>query len=93
MNVNLRGAWTGLWAKINTGDFSQVLTLITWVGVALLAFALVKWAWNKRKGSAQGSEVLYSAIIGAVFSAPNFLIPLVLGIFDAVANTVIKMLA
>lgn len=91
MNVNLRGAWSGFWGKINVGEFADVLTVLTWVGVALLVFALLKWVWNKRKGGAQGGDVLYSALIGAIFSAPNFIIPVVLGFIDSIINTLVKL--
>ena len=88
-SVDLSAAWDAFWGAINRGEFSQLMQIITVLGVLVFLAAAVGFLWQKRKGGGGNSKGLWWALaIGAVFSAPSFLIPIVLTIFDLVANII-----
>lgn len=92
--VNLKGGWTSFWTAITAG-FPTITTMMTIVGVILVVFALVKWAWDRRRGGgmAQGAQPLWGALIpGAILAAPDMLFPILLGILDLVINVVISLI-
>ncbi|GAA4033882.1 hypothetical protein GCM10023063_17180 [Arthrobacter methylotrophus] len=91
--VDLQGGWDAFWGAITTG-FPGITTLMTVVGVCLVVFALIKWAWDRRRGGGmgQGSQPLWGALVpGAILAAPAVLFPLLLSILDFVANIAIKL--
>lgn len=91
--VNLKGGWGTFWGAITAG-FPGITTLMTVIGVALVVFALIKWAWDRRRGGGmgQGSQPLWGALVpGAILAAPAVLFPLLLGLLDWVANIVIQL--
>jgi hypothetical protein len=86
-SVALTAAWNTFWGAINRGEFSKLMTIITVIGVLAFLFALVGFAWQKRKGGGGNTKGLWWAlIIGALASAPNVLIPILLTIVDLIVN-------
>lgn len=89
--VNLAGAWTSLWGRIAGGEAAGLITLLTWVGVGMVAWAIVKWAWSRRRGGAQAGLLGWPLFVGSALAAPNAVIPAVLWMFDLIANAVIRI--
>ncbi|HEX9229305.1 MAG TPA: hypothetical protein VF885_22125 [Arthrobacter sp.] len=91
--VNLAGSWTKFWNAITAG-YPGITTMMSIIGVALVVFALVKWAWDRRRGGSmgQGAQPLWGALIpGAVLAAPTVILPILLQLLDWLANIVLSM--
>lgn len=89
--IDLSGAWDDLWNALTAGTgFESVTKLMAVIGVALVVFAVVKWAWAKGtgRGGGGGNNVAGALLVGALLAAPDVLLPIVLQIFDVVANAV-----
>lgn len=90
--VDLAGAWAGLWAKITAAaGIGDLVVFITWIGVGLVAFAIIKWAWTRRKGGASVGSVGWPLIVGAVLAAPNAVLPAILWLVDLLGNAVVNI--
>lgn len=89
--VNLAAAWAGLWGKVSGGSAAGLITLLTWVGVGMVAFAILKWAWSRRRGGAQAGLLGWPMFVGAALAAPNAVIPAVLWVIDLLANAVVNI--
>lgn len=92
--VNLKGGWETFWDAITAG-FPTITNMMTIIGVILVVFALLKWAWDRRRGGGmgQGAQPLWGALIpGAILAAPDMLFPILLGILDLVINVVISLI-
>jgi hypothetical protein len=91
--LDLKGAWTSLWSAINTGTFASIMTLLTWAGVILVVFAVLKWLWDKRRGGGGNSQsLIWTSVLGGALAAPNLLLPIVLGLIDMLVNTIASAL-
>ncbi|MCU6479093.1 hypothetical protein [Arthrobacter sp. A2-55] len=91
--VNLKGGWSSFWSAITSG-FPGITTMMTVIGVILVVGAILKWAWDRRRGGnmSQGHQNLWGALIpGAILAAPALLFPIMLGILDWVANIGISL--
>lgn len=86
-DVNLKGSWSTFWTAISSG-FSGLNTMLSIVGVALVAIAIFKWVWDRRRqGGAGNHQPLWGALlVGALLCAPTVLMPLLLTVMDAVGN-------
>ena len=93
--IDLNGSWGRFWGSItSTASIGRLMTLLSIIGVLIVAAALVKWAWDRRRGMSGGGgsgAVWGSLLVGAVLSAPNLLIPIVLQIFDILVNSIAKI--
>lgn len=91
--VNLRGSWLKFWQAV-TGGYDGLINMMAIIGVALVVFALIKWAWDRRRGGSmgQGAQPLWGALIpGAILAAPNVILPILLQILDWLANIVLSL--
>lgn len=94
MKVDLAGAWSGLYSRLTSAaEIQGLMTLVTWVGVGMVVFAIGKWAWSRRRGSAQSGALGWPILVGAILASPNAIIPSLLWLADLGANTVVKLLA
>lgn len=90
-DVNLEGGWSGLWTAI-TNALPGITTLLTIVGVCLVAGAIIGFIMERRKGGGgfgggQGSSKLWWTLAGgAVLAGTNTVMPLLLKLADAVIN-------
>lgn len=88
--VNFSSGWKTLWSGLtDAGNMTNVMKILTAVGVILLLLSLGGWIWGKRKGGSLGQGtggVLIVLIIGCALSAPNLLIPAILGVVDGIGN-------
>lgn len=91
--VNLKGQWSTFTGAL--GDsLNNLLSLLAVVGMLIVAWAFLKWAWDRRRGGGmgQGAQGISGAlIVGLVLSAPGFVIPQALGVFDIVINALVKL--
>lgn len=93
-DVNLTESWGTLWSAITAGIGPGLPRLMAIIGVALVAFAIVKWAWDRRRGGGMGKGgggIMGALLIGAILSSPSVLLPIFLTIVDGVANAVIQI--
>lgn len=90
--VDTAGGWNRLSGAITSG-WSGLFTAAAIIGVALIVFALVKWAWERRRGGGMGnSGPMWGALLpGFILIAPLLLIPLVLNLFDFIANIAVQV--
>lgn len=89
--IDLTGAWGTFFAAFETSvGVGRILTLLSILGVLIVVMALIKWAWDRRRGGGMGQSgaVWGSLLVGALMCAPKILIPVFLFILDAVANAV-----
>ena len=72
---------------------TQLTTLLTSIGMVLVAFAIIRWLWDRRRSGFQGnhSDPMWTFGVGAVLAAPDVIIPLLLGLADLVTNTVVGL--
>ncbi len=93
--IDLSSSWDDLWNAVSAGVGPGLTRLLAVVGVALVAFAILKWAWDKRKGGGGmgrgGGGVGGALIIGALLSAPDVLMPIALKLADGVINAVVQI--
>lgn len=94
--VDLSSQWTKFWNTLKgAAGFSAVIDLAVFVGIALVAFALLKWAWDRRRGAGGGGRgsqgVVGALVIGLVLIAPDILFPIAFQIIDVVANAALKV--
>lgn len=92
--IDLNGSWSRFWNSITSAaNIDRLMTLLSIVGVIIVAAAIVKWSWDRRRGVHAGNSgaVWGSLLVGAVLSAPNLLIPIVLQIFDILVNSIAKI--
>lgn len=91
--VNLVGAWNTFWGTVGGVITGPVQTTITVIGIGLILFTIVKYLWDKRRGTGGGktSPIWWTLAFGGVLIAPEVLIPLILGILQWVINLVLKV--
>lgn len=91
--VDLAAAWLSFWGRITSGpQVASLVQILTWTGVAMVAFAIGKWAWSRRRGGAQAGLLGWPLFVGAGLAFPNAVLPAVLWLIDLIANTVITIL-
>jgi hypothetical protein len=86
--VNFVGQWNTVWGAVNSA-LGPVSNLMSIAGTILVVFAAGKWLWERRKGGANHSHLLWTLGVGALLLAPNIIVPVVLTILDAVINAVV----
>lgn len=84
--MDLVGGWDNLWNGI-TGS-SNIGLVMAVVGVALIAFFMLKWLWQKRNGAGGGFPWI-GVGLGAVLAGPEWLFPLLLRILQLIINIVV----
>lgn len=94
--IDLAASWAKVYAGLTkAAGSSAIFTLFGAVGAIIVVAAIGKWAWDRRRGSGGGgagggsNALLGALVIGMALSAPDVMIPLVLGIADWVANAII----
>jgi len=91
--IDLSGAWDTLWnSLVAEGDFGKITKLLGVIGVVIVVFAVGKYLWSKGTGRGGGgggqNNIMGAVVVGALLAAPDFLLPIILQIFDVVANAV-----
>lgn len=92
--INLAGGWSKFWTAVSAAIGTQILTLLTIIGVLMVVGAIIKWIFDKRRGGGamQGSgAVLWTLVAGSILAAPAIIVPLLLKILDAVINTLVAL--
>ena len=89
--IDLAGSWSTLWSAVESALGTKLTTLMAVVGTIIVVMALVKWAWDRRRGQGGGggSQAIWGALlVGAILSAPGVILPIMLQVVDAIANAV-----
>jgi hypothetical protein len=95
--IDLSGGWTTVWNAIS-GPLATFTTFLTAVGVIIIVMAVLKFLWDKRRGSGGGgggqgaSSIGWAIALGAVLAGPNLILPLVLEVVDIFANAAINLI-
>lgn len=82
--MKLVDSWNRLWGQIDNG----VGTVIAIAGVLIIAIFVLKWFWDRRKGQGKGFPFM-AVILGLALAGPNLVIPVLLGLFEAILNFII----
>lgn len=93
--VHLKDNFNQFWSSLTgAAGMNGIVKLAAIVGVALVAWALIKWAWDRRRGGGAGGQhqgVMGALLIGAILSAPSVLLPILLTFLDVIVNGGIKI--
>lgn len=89
-SLDLAGNWNTLWTSLTAATgFSHVQTFLSVIGLILVVLAIGKYLFDRRRGnSAQHTTVLWAALAGALLSAPDVVLPGLLGALDFVVNSI-----
>ena len=89
--VDWVAAWTGMWGRIVGGaDVADLVLVLSYVGVGFVVFAVIKWGWSRRRGSAQAGLLGWPMFVGAALAAPTVVIPAVLWLLQLPVNAIIN---
>ncbi|MFE6966706.1 hypothetical protein ACFVAJ_16480 [Agromyces sp. NPDC057679] len=92
--VDLTGAWSTFWSTVSSAFSGPLKVVLIVVGVGLIAFSILKFIWDKRRGGgARQSPIWWTLAIGGLLIAPDVLIPVVLSILEWVINLALKIVA
>lgn len=88
MGSDLSGGFATAWAKI-TGAIPGLTSLLNMVGVILVAYAIGKWLWDRKRGGGGGGggqgggqALLVMLVIGALCTLPGIVFPILLKFAD-----------
>lgn len=93
--VDFSGGWNEFWDSLTKGvGADSIINLMSVIGVAFVVVALIAWAVKKATGKnvpgGQGG-IGGALILGAVLCAPSVVIPMILTLFDLVANAFVSV--
>ncbi|MDQ2738008.1 MAG: hypothetical protein M3Y35_05165 [Actinomycetota bacterium] len=92
-SVDFKTGWSDFWSKITSAaGLTSALQLLKIVGAVLVVVAIVGWIWKKRRGGGGDNKgLVWTLLVGALFAAPDFIIPAILWFVDLIVNAVIKV--
>lgn len=88
--LDLHGKWNGLLGIIQSALGANVMTTLGWIGMILVVFGVLGWAWEKRKGGADHNKLIWSVVVGGILVAPQAM-SVILLLVDGIANTAIRV--
>lgn len=89
-SIDLTGAWSKVWSSF--GGNSNFWLALAMLGVVFVAWGIAQFIWEKRRGSGGNtSSLVWKVVLGCLLAGPNLVIPIVLGIFDVLANLIVKL--
>jgi hypothetical protein len=91
-SINLEASWNTFWSAIS-GPIAPILSVLSVVGVIIVVAAIIKWAWDRRRGLQGGnsSHIWGALLVGVLLCAPTIVIPKFLFLLDIIANAVISI--
>lgn len=94
MKIDLVSAWSTFWSKIGASyTGTPIETVVTIIGIALIALTLLKFGWDKRRGGgAKQSPIWWTLALGGLLISPNVLIPAILRALQWVINLALGLL-
>ena len=97
-NVDFVTLWNSFLATVEgVTNVTGLFTIAAYVGLVIIIAAIVRWAWQKRKGgriveNRDGSLLAGALIAGLILIAPKVIIPIALFILQTIVNLVIAVL-
>lgn len=97
-NVDFVTLWTSFLATLESvTNTAGLFTIASYVGLVVIIAAIVRWAWQKRKGgrlveNRDGTLLAGALIAGLLLIAPKVIIPIALFILQVLANLCIAVL-
>jgi len=91
-SLNLVAAWNSLWARL-TAWAPGLGTVLAVIGMAIIAFAVAKYFWDKRRGGGAGGFPWMLTLFGMLLAGPTIIIPVVLSIVQALFVVVVNMVS
>ncbi|XKH58317.1 hypothetical protein LG293_16970 (plasmid) [Citricoccus nitrophenolicus] len=90
--ISVAAEWDTLWASVESSA-PGLTGILSFFGIAVGAWAVIKWMMDARSGGATraGKGPLWMLAFASLLIAPTLVIPLVLNIFDIVANLVLGL--
>lgn len=84
-NLNLVTAWNTLWKQL-TSWAPGLGTVLAVLGLGIIAWFVVKWLWDKRRGGQGGGGGFptMALILGLVLAGPTVTLPIVLSIAQVI---------
>ncbi len=90
--VDLNSGWDSVWGAFKAGA-PGISTAMTVIGVVLVVFSILKWAWDRRRNQGGNhSNLLWTLVPGAVLVAPDLLFPLILTLLDWIINIAVQLI-
>ncbi|WP_344808182.1 hypothetical protein [Microlunatus ginsengisoli] len=92
LEVNLSGQWNTFWSTLKQA-VPSLPTVLGMLALIMVVCAIVMWVWGKRRNIRAGdNQILLGALaVGALFAAPDIVLPILLTIIDGVANFAIRL--
>lgn len=97
-NVDFVTLWNSFLTTVEgVTNVTGLFTIAAYVGLVIIIAAIVRWAWQKRKGgriveNRDGSLLAGALIAGLILIAPKVIIPIALFILQTIVNLVIAVL-
>lgn len=90
--VSVAAQWDEFWGTLTESN-PQITGILSFVGIAIAAWAVIRWIMDARNGGATraGKGPMWLLFLGLALTAPGMVIPLVLSVFDIVANLVLGL--
>lgn len=91
--VSVAAEWDNFWSAITSSN-PQVTGVLSFLGIAIAVWAVIVWIRDSRRGSTTqaGKGPMWMLFLGLALCAPGVVLPLVLGLFDIIANLVMGLL-
>lgn len=88
--LDLAGKWDEFWKAVSSDTgIGQITKVMAAIGVVLILFGFIKWAWDRRRGGGgmgNSGGVVGSVLVGGLLCAPDVLLPFLLTIVDILVN-------
>lgn len=87
--LGLSAAWTNLWGRL-TAWAPGLGTVMAVIGMAIIAFAVGKYFWDKRRGQGGQGFPWMLTILGLLLCGPTIVIPVVLTIVQTLFTIIVN---
>ncbi len=89
-DVDLKGGWDTFWGAVSA-PLSDLVNLLTVIGALLVIGSIIVYFWRRRRGGDTPAPLMWTLLVGAILCAPDAILPLFLGLLDAIANAGIAL--
>lgn len=92
MKISIADKWDDLWGTVEAAA-PNLTNVLSFVGIALAVWAVVKWIMDSRNGGAgRASKPMTGMLVFALLlTAPGIVVPIALSIIDIIINLVLGL--